>query len=67
MYLKILNDDFDSGINTSVGSGVVVYGRTAPFSNLDEYERSRKRQKKAKKHSPRKKLTTSRRSYDDED
>ena len=68
MYLKILNDDFDSGVNTSVGSGVVVYGRHTPFSNLAEYEKEReykKAQKNAGKKAPKKhRDKSSRRTYD---
>lgn len=64
VHLKILNDDVCSGMNTSVGSGVEVYGKTHPFSNLDEYEKERKKRKKAKVHTPKAKMSTSRRTYD---
>lgn len=65
VHLRILNDDVCSGVNTSVGSGVEVYGRSAPFSNLDDYEKSQKKHKKAsKKHSPKAKMSTSRRTYE---
>lgn len=61
MHLRVLTDDDG---NTSAGCGVVVYGRSHPFSNLDEFEKEKKKdRRKSNKRRKEPKYATSRRTY----